>query len=311
MEDGDLWTLYRSFLAVAQHGSLSRGGQAIGLSQPTIGRHIDALERSLRASLFTRAQNGLSPTDAALELQPYAESMEASSRALLRAVASSRDEIRGTVRITASEIIGAEVLPPILADLQRDHPQLVVELVLSNRTEDLLRREADIAVRMVRPAQASLVARKIGDVPICAAAHRSYLDTFGTPRRPDDLLRHRLIGYDHDDTIERGFAAMGFPIGRETFVLRTDDQVAYGQLVAAGAGIGFVARYNIAHWPGVEPLLPVLAIPPLPCWLALWPLAHLLIHITSARIAASGGVRTAAALAIRSIPGAKKNSVTV
>ena len=152
------WELYRSFLAVLREGSLSGAARALELTQPTIGRHIDALERSLRASLFTRAQNGLSPTDAALELQPYAESMEASSRALLRAVASSRDEIRGTVRITASEIIGAEVLPPILADLQRDHPQLVVELVLSNRTEDLLRREADIAVRMVRPQQQALAA---------------------------------------------------------------------------------------------------------------------------------------------------------
>ena len=79
---------------------------------------------------------------------------------------------------------------------------------------------------------------------------------------------HLWGGYDRDDTIERGFTALGLPLAREAFVLRTDDQVAYGRLVAAGAGIGFVARYNIAHWPGVEPLLPMLAIPPLPCWLA-------------------------------------------
>jgi DNA-binding transcriptional LysR family regulator len=121
---------------------------------------------------------------------------------------------------------------------------------------------------MVRPAQASLVARKLAELPIVAAAHASYLERAGTPRRPAELLRHRLIGYDRDDTIVRGFARLGLALAREAFALRTDDQVAYGRLVASGAGIGFVARYNLAQWPGVVPLLPMLAIPPLPCWLA-------------------------------------------
>jgi DNA-binding transcriptional LysR family regulator len=118
------------------------------------------------------------------------------------------------------------------------------------------------------PAQASLIARKLADLAIVAAAHRSYLKRAGTPRRPEDLLQHRLIGYDRDDTIVRGFAKLGVPILREQFALRTDDQLAYGRLVAAGAGIGFVAEYNLRHWPGVLPLLPMLQIPPLPCWLA-------------------------------------------
>ena len=138
----------------------------------------------------------------------------------------------------------------------------------SNQISNLLRREADIAVRMVRPAQGSLVARKLAELPIVAAAHETYLQRAGTPRKPQDLLQHRLIGYDRDDTIERGFARLGVPLPREAFTLRTDDQVAYGRLVASGAGIGFVAQYNIAHWPGVRPLLPMLQIPPLPCWLA-------------------------------------------
>ena len=197
-----------------------------------------------------------------------ARQMDDGAASLGRALAKTRDATGGKVRITTSMVTACWLLPPILAALQRAEPGIAVELVASNQLTNLLRREADIAVRMVRPAQASLVAKKIGDVPICAAAHRSYLEAAGTPRRPEDLLRHRLIGYDRDDTIERGFAAMGTTIPRERFVLRTDDQVAYGRLVAAGAGIGFVARYNIAHWPGVEPLLPTLAIPPLPCWLA-------------------------------------------
>ena len=113
-----------------------------------------------------------------------------------------------------------------------------------------------------------MIAKKLGEIPIVAAAHADYLARAGTPREPADLLRHRLIGYDRDDTMIRGFAALGVAVTREQFALRTDDQVAYGRLVAAGAGIGFVAAYNIGHWPGVVALLPQLAIPPLPCWLA-------------------------------------------
>jgi DNA-binding transcriptional LysR family regulator len=157
----------------------------------------------------------------------------------------------------------------VLAALQREEPGLQVELVASNALDNLLRRDADIAVRMVRPQQGSLIARKLGDIRIVAAAHRDYLARAGTPRDAAELLsNHRLIGYDRDDLVIRGFAAAGVALSREHFVLRTDDQVAYGRLVAEGAGIGFVAAYNLAYWPGVVALLPQLVIPPLPCWLA-------------------------------------------
>jgi DNA-binding transcriptional LysR family regulator len=169
---------------------------------------------------------------------------------------------------TTSQVAATWLLPAVLAELRLAEPGITIELVASNQLSNLLRREADIAVRMVRPAQSSLVARKLADIPIVAAAHERYLARAGTPRTPADLLQHQLIGYDRDDTIERGFAKLGLPLERSAFVLRSDDQVAYGQLVAAGAGIGFVAAYNLRHWPGVTPLLPMLQIPPLPCWLA-------------------------------------------
>jgi len=113
-----------------------------------------------------------------------------------------------------------------------------------------------------------IMAKKIADIPLTACAHQSYLARAGALRRPDELLRHRLVGYGRDDALLRGFAAMGFPIGREHFVLRTDDQLAYGHCVAAGAGIGFLAAYSLRWLPGVVPVLPMLKIPPLPCWLA-------------------------------------------
>ncbi len=262
------WALVRSFLAVLDAGSLMGAARRLNAQQPTLSRHVAELEAQLGTPLFERTGRGVTPTAAALAIADAARQMEAGALTLSRSLATARNAETGTVRITTSEVAATWLLPPLLAQLQAQEPGIAVELVASNQLSNLLRREADIAVRMVRPAQASLVARKLGEIPIVAAAHRDYLARFGTPRRPEELAGHRLIGFDRDDGILKGFAAMGMPLTREHFALRTDAQIAYGQLVAAGAGIGFVAQYNLRHWPGVVPLLPQLAIPPLPCWLA-------------------------------------------
>jgi DNA-binding transcriptional LysR family regulator len=262
------WALVRSFLAVLDAGSLMGAARRLGAQQPTLSRHIAELEAQLGAPLFERTGRGVVPTEAARAIADAARQMEAGADQLAQRLAGRRDATRGSVRITTSQVAACYLMPPVLAALQQAEPGIQVELVASNQISNLLRREADIAVRMVRPTQGSLVARKLADLPIVAAAHPSYLQRQGTPRKQQDLLQHRLIGYDRDDTIERGFARMGLALPREAFALRTDDQVAYGRLVASGAGIGFVAQYNLAHWPGVVPLLPMLQIPPLPCWLA-------------------------------------------
>ena len=249
-------------------GSLMGAARRLNAQQPTLSRHIAELELQLGAPLFERTGRGVTPTAAALAIAEAARQMEAGALALARGLATSRSAETGTVRISTSAVAATWLLPPVIAALQVAEPGIAIELVATNQLSNLLRREADIAVRMVRPAQSSLVARKLGEVAIVAAAHRSYLQRAGTPQQPRDLAHHRLVGYDRDDTIERGFARMGFALAREQFVVRTDDQVAYGRLVAAGAGIGFVAQYNLRHWPGVSALLPMLEIPPLPCWLA-------------------------------------------
>src|SRR5262249_43077245 len=155
------WELYRSFLAVAREGSLSGAARTLALTQPTVGRHIDALERSLGLSLFTRSQAGLIATSDATALVPYAEAMATAAGSIQRMASGEAQEERGSVRITASEMIGVEVLPSLLASFRDAHPRIVAELVVSNRNQDLLRREADIAVRMVKPTQGALVARKL------------------------------------------------------------------------------------------------------------------------------------------------------
>jgi DNA-binding transcriptional LysR family regulator len=262
------WALVRSFLAVLDAGSLMGAARQTGAQQPTLSRHITELEAQLGTPLFERTGRGVVPTAAALAMTDAARAMQAGADTLARTLARQREATTGTVRITTSVVAASYLLPPLLAQLRQQEPGIQVELVSSNQLSNLLRREADIAVRMVRPAQASLVARKLGDIPIWACAHQGYLQRAGTPRQPQDLLRHSLLGYDRDDTIERGFARMGLVLPHNAFALRTDDQLAYGQLLAEGAGIGFVASYCVRHWPGVQRVLPALAVPPLPCWLA-------------------------------------------
>jgi DNA-binding transcriptional LysR family regulator len=267
-EDRFDWALVKSFLAVLDAGSLMGAARQLNAQQPTLSRHVAELEAQLGTPLFERTGRGVVPTAAAMAIADAARQMESGAEAVQRALLRQRSATTGNVRITTSQVAAAYLMPPLLAQLAEAEPGIQIELVASNQLSNLLRREADIAVRMVRPEQRSLVARKLGELAIVAAAHKSYLAGAGPLRQPADLLHHRLIGYDRDETIQRGFSSMGLALARESFAIRTDDQLAYGRLVAAGAGIGFVARYNLPHWPGVVAVLPMLPIPPLPCWLA-------------------------------------------
>lgn len=232
------WDLYRSFLSVLEEGSLSRAARALGLTQPTIGRHIDSLEHTLGLTLFTRSQAGFIPTEAARALQPYAQTLASTASALLRVASSQGEGVRGTVRISASQVIGVEVLPPILAELRAAHPELVVELTLSNRLEDLLRREADIAVRMLRPSQDALIARRIGDVELGLYAQRRYLDRYGTPTSWQELGAHSVIGFDRENAFIQNLRKSLAGFSRERFALRTDSDLAQLAAIRAGYGLG-------------------------------------------------------------------------
>jgi DNA-binding transcriptional LysR family regulator len=232
------WDLYRTLLAVLDEGSLSGAARALGIAQPTVGRHIEALEQILDVALFTRSQHGLAPTEAAQQLKPYAAALASTAAALLRVASSQGGEARGAVRVTASEVIGAEVLPPMLGPLREAHPELAIELVLSNRVENLLNREADIAVRMVRPDQDALVARYIGRIPLGFFARQDYLARHGVPQSLADLAVHALIGFDRDLSSVRAVEALLGPVDRNLFALRTDNQLAHVAALRAGFGVG-------------------------------------------------------------------------
>lgn len=232
------WDLYRSFLAVLRDGSLSAAARTLGLTQPTIGRHVDALEEVVGTQLFVRSRHGLAPTDAALELRPHAEAMASTAAALLRAASGAGGKVAGTVRIAASEVIGVEVLPPILAGLGQRHPGVVLELALSNDVADLLRRDADIAIRMVEPRQQALVATRVGTIRVGLHAHRRYLRRAGTPRTFEELGGHALIGFDRESAAIRGVQKLIPVLKRGLFTLRADSDLAQLAAIRAGYGIG-------------------------------------------------------------------------
>ena len=261
------WGLIPSFLAALECGSLIGAARALQSSQPTIGRHIAELEAQVGVLLFERTGRGLLPTATALQLAESARAMEQGALQLARKVSVAESGVSGAIRLSASQPVACVLLPPVLARMRTVLPQVQVDLVVSNAVTNLLRREADIALRMVPPDQATLIARRIGKVGLGAYAHRDYLRRRGTPVQAADLLQHDLIGHDQLETIQQGFAKGGLHLQREDFVLRTDDLIAYVAAVQAGLGIGFMADYVARTEAGLVRVLPALKIPPIPVWL--------------------------------------------
>jgi len=232
------WDLCRSFLAVLDEGSLSAAARTLGLTQPTLARHLEQLEADLKTTLFTRSQRGLAPTDAALALAPHARAMASAAAAMARVASAEAEAIEGAVRITASEVVGAEVLPAMLRNLRALHPKLAFEIVATNVSTDLLRRDADIAVRMTPPKQEALIAKHVGAVRLGVFAHRAYLERYGTPSSLSDSEGHALIGFDNETIGVQAARAIGLTLERSQFAYRTDNDLAQLNAIRAGCGIG-------------------------------------------------------------------------
>ncbi|MBE1283744.1 MAG: LysR family transcriptional regulator [Rhodobacteraceae bacterium] len=265
------WSLIQSFLAVAEHGSLSAAARALQLSQPTLGRHIQTLETSLQTRLFDRHPKGLQPSEAGQRLLPVARDIAKQVNSFTLTAMGEAEKLAGTVRITASVFASHHLLPPLLARLREEEPDIQIELVPSDSTQNLLFRAADIAVRMYRPTQLEVIARHITDLELGIFAAKSYLDRAGRPEQPEELWQHDLVGYDGNELILQTIRDMGWEITRDAFAVRCDNQSAYWELVRAGCGIGFSQRGVAVSDPLVEELDLGIHIPPLPVWLAAHP----------------------------------------
>jgi DNA-binding transcriptional LysR family regulator len=269
------WDFYRTFLSVLSDGSLSAAARELGITQPTAGRHIGALEEAVGFPLFIRSPHGLMPTEAALALRPYAENLAATTAALMRAASGEVGKIEGTVRISASDIIGVEMLPPIITAMQEVHPRLEIELSLSDTLEDLLRREADIAIRMTEPQQDAIVMRYIGNFRLGFHATRDYLARAGAPKSMEDLNHHRMVGFDRKTPFIRAAIQRMRSLDPEipdieeiSFEIRADSNLAQLAMIRASAGIG-VCQIGLARKdPRLVQVLPKIDIP-LHTWVAM------------------------------------------
>jgi DNA-binding transcriptional LysR family regulator len=233
------WSHLQSFIAVAEHGSLSAAARARGSSQPTLSRHIAHLEQSIGARLFERMPAGVVLTQKGSDLMAHASQMADAAAQLAILTAGGSQTFAGTVRITASQIVATYLLPPVLAHLHLLEPNIEIEVVASDDTNNLLRREADIALRMYRPTQEDVISRHIGDLKLGAYAANSYIERKGMPHALEEIADHDVIGYDRSTMIIDGLGAFGMNFGRNYFKFRSDDQVVCWQMVRAGFGIGF------------------------------------------------------------------------
>jgi DNA-binding transcriptional LysR family regulator len=260
------WALIRSFLAVARLGSLSAAARDMGVSQPTLSRDIQALEAATGLNLFRRTTQGLVLTPQGQRLVDAADHMNAAADRFARQASGLSVELEGDVRISANEIVGTYLLPPAIADFRQEHPAVHVEVVISNGASSLSKREADIALRMFRPTQPDLVARRLPDLELGFYAHRDYLDRRGEPADMKAFKSHCLIGFDEGLDFIDGAAKLGHQFVREDFAVRTDHLLCQIQLLRAGVGIGGTHVGLASHWPELVRIMRWAPLPMLPCW---------------------------------------------
>ena len=263
------WSLLRSFLAVVETGSLSSAAARLATTQPTLGRHVRELETVLGVVLFTRSAKGLDPTPAALALVADARGMSAAAEALALKARGRSQQLTGTVRIATSVMVANLMLPPILTELRKAEPRIQIEIVASDLAQNLLRRDADIAIRMFDPTQGALVARKLGEAPIGLFGAQSYFERRGKVAGLANLTAHDVIGLDRGDGILKLYAAHGLTVTREHFALRCDEAMAYWHMLLAGTGLGFAQTLLAARHPCLEKVDVGLRIPSMPVWLVM------------------------------------------
>lgn len=261
------WNRARAFLVTAEEGSLSAAARALGLTQPTLSRQVDALEKELRLVLFERAGNGLLLTPSGLELLEHVRGMgEAATRAS-RAAFGQSQSIEGPICITASEVNAAFLLPPIIKKLRSEFPGILVEIIASNVQTDLRRRDADIAIRNGASSHPDLITKKIRDDEAYFYAANSYLAKIGNPQSFGDLKNADFLGFATNDVLIDGLNRLGFDVGKKNFPVVCDNHVVQWQFVKQGVGVGVITKDIGDAEPLVRRVLPTMDPIIVPMWL--------------------------------------------
>lgn len=276
------WNRARAFLATAEEGSFSAAARALGVAQPTLGRQVSALEEELGVTLFERVGHRLELTSTGMDLAEQVRQMSDAAARFSLIAAGHAQTVDGAVRIAASQAVSAYLLPPVVERLREEHPGLEVELVVSNQSSDLKRREADVAVRHYRPQGDDLVARQIKEV---SAAHlygsRAYLDRIGRPKAPSALAERALIlGFDDGPRLLQALRSGGLPFADDASPIRTEDHLVQWELCKRGMGLCVMMEEVGDREPSVRRACP--KGPPI-VTLPIWLVTHRELH-TSRKI---------------------------
>lgn len=249
------WNLLRSFIAVVEQGTLTGAAQRLGSTQPSIGRHVRELEAQVGEALFVRLPGRLKTTQRGSDLYAALMGMKTAAMGAEQYLAGSREQVVGTVRIAASEVYAYHVITPIATQLLAEQPELEIELSVSNQADNLLRRDADIAVRFFRPEQGDLIAVHVGDTELGLYVHESFIARHGEPTDFALPPGAFVAGFDRETFPMAPMFKGGPPQQAVRFRFRTDAMLSRQAAVDGGLAVGAYLADVAAHTPGLRRIL--------------------------------------------------------
>lgn len=259
------WDDVKTFLAIARSGSFARAGSVLRVNATTVGRRLTALEVALGSKLFIRTAGGLTLSEAGRALLPRTQRMEGELLAAERELRGADARIEGHVRITASDGVLDYVLLPALSTLRREHPGLILELRADVRQLDLSKREADVALRLSRPKEPALVARRIGSLKFGLFASSRYLEQRGAPRHMNDLRNHDLVAFDANIEVPQSRWLKRHLAGRSA-TITVNTTSAQAKACDAGLGLALLPTFVGPCYPELVQILPRLDCPTREIW---------------------------------------------
>lgn len=261
------WNQLKAFLETAETGSLSAAARKLGLTQPTLSRQVAAIEQSMGVTLFERVGKSMALTPTGLDLLEHARAMGAAAEALSLAATGSSQAVRGVVSVSATDVVASVLLPPLVKKLHDQEPGITIDVIPSNALSDLLRREADIAIRHVKPEQPDLIARLVREATAHFYASESWVNAHGHPRSAEDAARLSFVGSDRSGQYLGYLRTHGLPLSEANFSCYADHSVAHWALVRQGMGIGVMMEEIALATPGMVRVLDDLPPVRFPIWL--------------------------------------------
>lgn len=231
------WNQLRAFLVTAEEGSLSAAAKALKLTQPTLSRQVAGLEEALGVTLFERAGRTLVLTETGELLLDHARQMGEAAHAVSLAASGQAEAVEGRVSITATDMVSAYLLPPILQRLAEVAPGISVDVIAANEVQNLQRREADIALRNGAPTEPELIARRLQSTRAFFAAKPSYLAQFGPIETVEDLNRATWIGYTDPATMSDFMTRVGLSVPPENIRYTSENSVVVWEMFRQGLGV--------------------------------------------------------------------------